>query len=122
MREALDKALADIAIEKQIREQLILAVNEACMNVIQHAYCGDHQGEIRLTLEHDGRRLRFLVEDDAPCIDPTCITPRDLTDIRPGGLGVHFIREIMDEVRFSPTGGQGNKLEMIKHLDTIGPN
>lgn len=118
MREKLRMALTDIGIPQSIQEQLVLAVNEACMNIIQHAYCGNAKGEIRLSLEDTPNQLRFLLEDDAPCVDPACITPRDLTDIRPGGLGVHFIKEIMDEVHFYPAGKQGNRLEMIKHLDS----
>ena len=45
------------------------------------------------------------------------VKPRDLNDIRPGGLGTHFMRETMDEVEFliSPDGG-GNLLRMTKQI------
>ncbi|MCU7811186.1 MAG: ATP-binding protein, partial [Candidatus Thiodiazotropha sp. (ex Notomyrtea botanica)] len=51
MREKLRMALTEIGIPQSIQEQLVLAVNEACMNIIQHAYCGNAKGEIRLSLE-----------------------------------------------------------------------
>ena len=45
--------------------------------------------------------------------------PRDLDDIRPGGLGTHFIREVMDRVAFlTPADGRGNLLELIKYFNT----
>ena len=45
------------------------------------------------------------------------IKPRDLSDVRPGGLGVHFIREIMDQVVYDP-GGECTELRMTKRLRT----
>jgi anti-sigma regulatory factor (Ser/Thr protein kinase) len=117
LRRQLDESLQRIDLTQTLREQLVLAVNEACMNIIQHAYQGRPGETIRLRLEVEPDRLRFLLEDDAPCIDPARVTPRDLADIRPGGLGVHFIREIMDEMRFHPCHGRGNHLELVKHLE-----
>ena len=117
MRHRLSSALASFDLPPGLREQLVLAVNEACMNIIQHAYQGGADGSIRLSLQAKPQSLHFLLEDDAPCIDPAQVTPRDLADVRPGGLGVHFIREIMDEVRFHPCHGWGNRLELVKRLD-----
>lgn len=117
MRHRLNASLATLALSQGLSEQLVLAVNEACMNVIQHAYQGRPGETIRLKLEAGPQRLRFFLEDDAPCIDPARVVPRDLADIRPGGLGVHFIREIMDEVRFHPCRGRGNRLELVKQLE-----
>ena len=117
MRHRLSSALASLDLPPGLREQLVLAVNEACMNIIQHAYQGGSDKTIRLSLQATPQSLHFLLEDDAPCIDPAQVTPRDLADVRPGGLGVHFIREIMDEVRFHPCHGRGNRLELVKRLD-----
>jgi anti-sigma regulatory factor (Ser/Thr protein kinase) len=116
MRHWLDAKLLAYELDSTLREQLVLAVNEACMNVIQHAYGGSADGEIRISLERYGNRLVIELEDDAPCIDPARVKPRGLDELRPGGLGVHFIREILDEVAFLPCGEQGNRLRMIKWL------
>jgi len=117
LRQQLSDCLEHVDLSQALKEQLVLAVNEACMNIIQHAYPGNPGEMIRLRLLAEPGRLRFLLEDDAPCIDPASVTPRDLADIRPGGLGVHFIREIMDEMRFLPCHGRGNRLELVKRIE-----
>lgn len=119
MRHRLAEALTDIPLPKGELEQLVLAVNEACMNVIQHAYREPAGKLIRLRVTREPALLRFVIEDDAPCIDPGCVKSRDLSDVRPGGLGVHFIREIMDGMQFHRCGQRGNRLELVKRLDHI---
>ena len=99
-------------------QEILLAVSEACANIIQHAYGGESDGEIRLSIyrRRQGRAgLLFLLQDDAPCIDPRSVAPRDLAELRPGGLGVHFIRQIMDEVEFLECKGRGNRLLLTKY-------
>lgn len=94
---------------------LVLAVNEACMNIIQHAYGPQHHGEVILEIYDNGNELVFRLTDFAPPVDKTKIRSRDLEDIRPGGLGVHLMNEVMDEVdlRNDPEG-IGNVLIMKK--------
>jgi anti-sigma regulatory factor (Ser/Thr protein kinase) len=117
MRHWLESALAAYELGCELRSQLVLAVNEACMNIIQHAYGDATPGEIRLRMTLQPERLVFDLEDDAPCIDPAKVKPRALADVRPGGLGVHFIREIMDVMAFLPCQGRGNRLHLVKYLD-----
>ena len=99
-------------------EQLVIAVNEACMNVIQHAYGTDASGDLVLEVFYSGTRIRFRLVDFAAAVDPGKIKSRNLKDIRPGGLGVHFIAEIMDDFRYGHLeNGSGNYLEMEKRID-----
>jgi anti-sigma regulatory factor (Ser/Thr protein kinase) len=61
----------------------------------------------------DGLMLRIW--DFAPTIDPAKIQPRKLEDLRPGGLGTHFIRAVVDDASFIPLpDGEGNLLELVK--------
>lgn len=97
-------------------EQLVLAVNEACMNVIQHGYQG-RPGSIDLHIVPIDDGIEFRVHDSAQHVSLDDWRPRALDDLRPGGLGVHFIREIMDEVEYVPVAdGLGNSLCMKKYL------
>jgi anti-sigma regulatory factor (Ser/Thr protein kinase) len=116
MRQWLEGRLQSFGLPPALRGQLVLATDEACMNIIQHAYGEQNRGEIRLSLELQPDRLIIELADDAPSIDPTKVKSRALNDVRPGGLGVHFIREIMDEMAFVYCGERGNRLRLMKRL------
>ncbi len=100
-------------------QSIVLAVDEACQNVIVHGYKGRANGEIVLGVFRHRDGILVRLRDFAPPVDPTKIKPRALDDIRPGKLGSHFIHEIMDSVAFRPVpDGTGNLLEMIKRTDS----
>ena len=93
-------------------EQVIIGVNEACMNIIEHAY-QHHDGDIILEIKKDQNNLVYELTDYAQPMDCTKIKSRKLDEIRPGGLGVYFIQEVMDEVSYVPGDGiKGNKISM----------
>ncbi len=121
LRDGLREVLAENGIDQTLAEKLVLAVGEAVMNVVQHGFAGgDAEGRITLEVCKKGDELLFWLADNAPSIDPAQVTPRDLDDIRPGGLGTHFIRELMDSVEFMPPpAGSGNLLEMRKRIELL---
>ena len=97
---------------------VVLAIDEACQNIIRHAYCGDANGVIELRLERQANDLVVSLRDEAPTSDPDCLErSRDLDDVRPGGLGTHLIKSVMDEVGFvNVPSHEGNLLRMVKHM------
>lgn len=124
VRKRVGKALARARVEADLRYQLVLAVDEACSNIIRHAYRGPCDARIELAMSRAGRELRIELRDYAPCVDPARVRPRDLSECRPGGLGVALIDQLMDEWRLEPdAGGCGNRLHMRKMLpgDTEQP-
>jgi len=123
VRARLRSALDDQGVTPELRDGLVLAVDEACTNVIRHAYCGgcDESISLRMTRERD--MLAFELRDNAPAVDPGSIKDRDLGECRPGGLGVAFIRMLMDDWQLQPgSEGKGNVLRMRKRLQagTLG--
>ena len=117
IRQAVGAAARYMNADHDTVEHIILAVDEACQNVVRHAYGGRDDGEISLKLARDGDDLVVQVVDYAAPANPDLIKPRDLDDIRPGGLGTHLIREIMDDVRFvAPPAGVGNLLQLRKRI------
>ena len=99
--------------------QISLAVDEALCNVITHAYQRRADGRLWIniwSLDDGPPGIKIVIEDLANQVDPAQIQPRDLDDIRPGGLGVHIIREVMDQVVYQQRSPQGMRLTMIKHL------
>ena len=95
---------------------VVLAVDEACQNIIRHAYGGDGEVAIEIRKSEAGR-LEVQLIDFAPPVALDKIRPRPLDELRPGGLGTHFIRSVMDEVSFlPPPDGAGNLLKLSKAI------
>jgi len=93
---------------------IVLAVNEAYANVIQHCYQGDTTQRVDLTLSIVPQMLTIEIRDYGNQVDLTCIEPRDLDEVRPGGIGTHLMRAIMDEVTYDVSSGTGTVLRMNK--------
>jgi sigma-B regulation protein RsbU (phosphoserine phosphatase) len=117
VRRAVSEAAALCGCGETLARDLILGVDEACQNVIRHAYGDDPGGEMIVEIRRRGDELVILLRDFAPPIDVDKVRPRDLDDLRPGGIGTHLIGQVMDEVAFlpSPPGG-GNLLRMVKRI------
>lgn len=97
-----------------------LATDEAVTNVIEHAYLGRRDGSIAVTCYRQGDRFVVRVHDHGASFDPSQVAgpvlTGDLADRDVGGLGLHFMRSLMDEVRFEFDEQQGNTLTMVKRL------
>ena len=97
---------------------MVMAINEACMNVMQHAYHGKDDGEIVIEFWKDANELVVRIYDYAEKVDLDTIKSRNLSDVRPGGLGVHIIHQVMDSVEYvNQPDVSGNMLEMRKQLN-----
>lgn len=117
IREAVREAVVSCGCSDELAADVVLAVDEACQNVIRHAYCDDPSGPIELEIERCGDDLVVSLRDFAPEVDPAEVKPRDLDEVRPGGLGTHLIREMMDSADFvRPASGRGNVLRMVKRI------
>lgn len=107
---------ADISMIDSSRIQL--AVEEAVTNVVTHGYEGDG-GEVTVRCLIDGDLITITIMDSGYPFDPTTIPPADVTaDIdhrNIGGLGVHLIRSVMDEVSYQRSGDK-NQLTMSKRV------
>jgi anti-sigma regulatory factor (Ser/Thr protein kinase) len=115
LRELVQAAAAAAGFAPRGVEDLMLAVNEACMNVIQHGY-RDAAGTLELSAQPLDDGIEFALRDAAPRVTLADWRPRAFEELRPGGLGVHFIRAIMDEIEYLPTpDGRGNLLRMRKY-------
>ena len=88
------------------------------MNIIQHAYGEESEGEMVLDIRLIDNALEVRLTDFAEPMDLETVKPRPLEELRPGGLGTRFMSECMDEVRFvvPPPDGAGNQLWMRKRI------
>jgi len=116
VRSTVQDVVADAGCDIPCTTDIVMAVDEACQNIIRHAYGGEPGGTILLEIEQKDDVLVFWLRDFAPKVDVDKVQPRDLEDIRPGGLGTHFIREAMDESGFVPCPSKGNIFRMAKRI------
>ena len=100
--------------------QLELAVDEACANVIEHAYGHDMTKEVIVRATFDDETLRIDVEDTGRGFDPDSVQPEELERLiqerKSGGLGMRLMKTIMDEVHYDIEPGKKNELHMLKRI------
>ena len=98
------------------KDEIVLAIDEACQNVVRHAY-RDKNGNVAIKLSFQNKEFIVSLEDDGTPAIPEKIKPRNIEDIKPGGLGTFFINQIMDSVSFQSTSPQWvNCLTMKKKI------
>lgn len=94
-----------------------MAVDEACTNIIEHAYGGEDLGAIEITCTIDSGACSIQIVDHGRPFDPNHVPPptfgNNLDEVRPGGIGLHLMRQMMNEVRFEFEGDR-NLLTMLK--------
>ena len=106
--------LAGCGFDDSAAALMVLALDEACTNIIRYAY--DHACKpVRLEMSRHRTFVRFVLRDYGRSCDPKKIQSRALEEIRPGGLGVHIIRQAFDCVDYSPQP-RGTKLTLEKRL------
>lgn len=131
VREMVSSVAKRLGFTDESCGQIALAVDEALCNVIRHGYqravdrpiwlsvyaiggvWSPHAGEAPVQDERPDA-LKIVIEDEAKQVDPEQIRSRDLEEIRPGGLGVHIIKTVMDEAVYERRQGTGMRLTMTK--------
>jgi len=100
--------------------RLALAVDEACANVIEHAYSQEVTHDVTVRAVVDEETLRFEIVDTGRHFDPAIIQTQDVEELirqrKSGGLGLRLIRTIMDDVQYRIIPGEKNELRMTKKL------
>ena len=103
--------------EEEINK-LELAVDEACANVIEHAYGHDTTKAVSVRAVFDDEKLLISVIDEGQGFDPGQVQPESVEQLvherKSGGLGLRLIRTLMDEVKYEIVPGQKNELHMTK--------
>ena len=108
-REVFDK----LKLDNDLKEELVLAIAEAAQNIVKHAYKGventtDHM-QIKISLKDNNLEIGFF--DKGKPVVAENIQHRKLDDIKPGGLGTFFIKQIMDDAVFKK-----DQQQWVNHL------
>jgi anti-anti-sigma factor len=124
VRATVSEAALRLGFEEPDASAIALALHEVICNVITHAYDGRPGQPISLRIKPVRRDgccgLEFTVRDRGRQVDPATIVGRDLADVRPGGLGIHIIRAVMDEVEYARLGEGGMQVRLLKLLKSPG--
>ena len=116
VRAAMNHICETMGFSQEDTNNVTLAVDEACSNIIKHAYCGSTGKPIHVTCTLYKNRLEILLKDFGKKANIDEIKSRELDDVRPGGLGVHLIRSVMDIVKYNNQDEEGNQLQLVKYI------
>ncbi|MEW6510596.1 MAG: ATP-binding protein [Bacteroidota bacterium] len=100
--------------------KIALAVDEACTNIIKHAYRFDPTKTISISVVEDGGAFQIAIRDTGRQFDPAQVHPPDmkeyLSHYRKGGLGVYLMKSLMDKVEYDIMPGKANEVRLTKYL------
>lgn len=120
IREFVMDAAHQAGLDEKEVYNVQLAADEAASNVIEHAYEGVQDGQLEISTEVDENALQISMRDWGKPFDAEEIAEPDVSaDLEQrvvGGLGLFFMRKLMDEVRFTYAPETGNLLTMVKYL------
>ena len=116
LRGALLQAAALAGFSEQEAHRMTLAVDEGCTNIIKYGYNGDCTKKINLSCHIAPGEIEIRIRDFGKKASPEQIKSRQLNEIRPGGLGVHLMHEIMDLVEYDHSKTVGTELRLVKRV------
>ena len=113
-------------ITAEIIDNIILAVDEACTNIIKHAYKSLQDGEIIVKLEYSDKKFTVIIKDYGAPFSPETIPDPDLQTYyrqhRVGGLGMYLMKSLMDEVKYISIPGKYNQVRLSKNINSDNYN
>lgn len=119
LNEFIDAVCEELEIDMALAMSLNLAMEEAVVNVMDYAYPEGTEGEVDIEAIADETQLHFTISDSGKPFDPTAKEEVDTTlsaEERPiGGLGIHLIRQLMDNISYERKDGK-NILRLSKNI------
>ena len=116
--EFIAQAGREAGLDERTTFHVQMAVDEACSNIIEHAYGGESDEPITVSWHCEGEKFIVTIRDWGKPFDPSAVPePRldvPLEELPVGGLGLYIMRKLMDEVTFHFDDVEGNILRMVK--------
>ena len=98
----------------------MLSVDEACTNIIKHAYKHSNEGQIEITIAAEGGEVVINITDSGNHFDPDSIPvpnlERNVKEGKPGGLGMFLMKKLMDEVTYDTLSQGRNCVKLVKYI------
>jgi serine/threonine-protein kinase RsbW len=120
IREVVEAEAQKFGFDEETAYRLALAVDEACTNIIKHSYRGDPSQTFDLEIATIENRFLIILTDHGQGFTPDKSRKYDMKRyferMRRGGLGLHIIKLVMDDVDYDVTTKNSNRLRMVKYL------
>jgi len=120
IREFVENIARESGFSKEIVSKISLAVDEACTNVIKHAYKFSPDREIKILTQFNDSKLTIRITDSGDKFDPNLIPEPNLKEYhkqkKVGGLGMFLMKKLMDEVQYHTLSGNQNQVVLVKYL------
>jgi serine/threonine-protein kinase RsbW len=126
VRDFVLHAAREFGFSEEEASKIVLAVDEACTNVIKHAYQFAPDREIEIVIQPVKDRMQITVIDDGKSFNPSAAKLPDLkqhlSHYRRGGLGIYLMRTLMDKVEYKFAPGKKNEVRLTKYLTASEPS
>jgi len=120
IRDFISINAAKAGISSSSIDNIILAVDEACTNIIKHAYKLSPSGEIIIRIDYDENKFTISIIDYGKSFDPDKVPRPDLQkyylEHRVGGLGMYLMKSLMDDVKYTSIPGEYNQVLLSKKI------
>ncbi|GBD88565.1 serine-protein kinase RsbW [bacterium BMS3Abin03] len=121
IRDFISSKASDAGILIEEIENIMLAVDEACTNIIKHAYHSGPGGNIIVKVEYDSADFKITIEDYGNSFNPDEVPDPDLRqyhkDKKVGGLGMYLMKTLMDDVKYVSVPGKYNRVILSKKIN-----
>jgi serine/threonine-protein kinase RsbW len=123
IREFVTKVAEKVGFQSDDIGKIELACDEACTNVIKHAYApdiNDGKNNLDILIKVNYDKFTLVVTDHGKGFDPKTIKSPDmkeyLAQLKVGGLGIYLMKTLMDEVDYQMEPGVKNQVKMVKYF------
>ena len=120
VREFVSEAARSFGFGDEEISKIALAVDEACTNIIKHAYKFDPTKSLTIKVNSHDKEFEVVISDHGVHFNPDMIKlpvmKEYLSSYRHGGLGVYLMKSLMDKVEYNIQPGKKNEVRLVKHL------
>lgn len=126
IRSFVEEAARKSGFSDEVVHKISLSVDEACTNVIKHAYKYSSEREITINIKFSNDKFTITITDSGDKFDPTLVPEPNLKEYhrqkKVGGLGMYLMKQLMDEVKYNTLSGNKNQVILVKYLAQSNAN
>jgi len=122
IREFIQEFASSAGFMQNTIDNMMLAVDEACTNIIKHAYKSYPDGEVIIKIKYEEKKLIITIIDYGKAFQPESIPEPNIQEYyrqhRVGGLGMYLMKTLMDDVKYISIPGKYNQVLLSKRLNS----